>query len=161
MQETWVQSQIGKIPWRRKWQPTPVFLPGEFHGQRGLVGSSPWDHKQSDVTELLALWSMITRKIQNQVTFRSVTQSCPTVCDPHEHMGPYQASLSLTLSCSLLKLISTQSVMPSNHLILCHPLLLCFLSFLASGSFPMSQVFKTDGQSVGASASVLPMNIQG
>jgi len=33
---------FGKIPWRREWQPTPVFLPGEFHGQRSLVGSSPW-----------------------------------------------------------------------------------------------------------------------
>ena len=35
---------VGKIPWRRKWQPTPVFLPGEFHGQRSLVGYSPWCH---------------------------------------------------------------------------------------------------------------------
>ena len=42
---------FGKIPWRRKWQPTPVFLPGEFHGQRGLVGYSPWGHKESDMTE--------------------------------------------------------------------------------------------------------------
>ena len=33
---------VGKIPWRRKWQPTPVFLPGEFHGRRSLVGYSPW-----------------------------------------------------------------------------------------------------------------------
>ena len=42
---------IGKIPWRRKWQPTPVFLPGEFHGQRSLVGYGPWGHKESDTTE--------------------------------------------------------------------------------------------------------------
>ena len=34
---------VGKIPWNRKWQPTPVFLPGEFHGQKSLVGYSPWD----------------------------------------------------------------------------------------------------------------------
>ena len=40
------------IPWRRKWQPTPVFLPGKFHGQRRLVGCSPWGHKESDTTEL-------------------------------------------------------------------------------------------------------------
>ena len=33
---------VGKIPWRRKWQPTPVFLPGKSHGQRSLVGYSPW-----------------------------------------------------------------------------------------------------------------------
>ena len=51
MQETWVQSLIGKSPWSRKWQPTPVFLPGEFHGQRSMAGYSPWDHKESDTTE--------------------------------------------------------------------------------------------------------------
>ena len=36
---------VGKIPWRREWQPTLVFLPGESHGQRSLVGYSPWSHK--------------------------------------------------------------------------------------------------------------------
>ena len=46
---------IEKIHWRRKWQPTPVFLPGEFHGQRSLVGYSPWGHKESDITEWLSL----------------------------------------------------------------------------------------------------------
>ena len=40
-----------KIPWRRKWQPTPVFLPGEFHGQRSLAGYSLWNRKESDTTE--------------------------------------------------------------------------------------------------------------
>ena len=44
-----------KIPWRRKWQPTLVFWPGEFHGQRSLVGSSPWGRKESDTTERLTL----------------------------------------------------------------------------------------------------------
>ena len=43
----------GKIPWRREWQPTPVFLPGEFHEQKSLVGHSPWGHKELDVTEQL------------------------------------------------------------------------------------------------------------
>ena len=42
---------VGKIPWRRKWQPTPVFLPEEFHGQRSLAACSPWGHKESDKTE--------------------------------------------------------------------------------------------------------------
>ena len=45
----------GKIPWRRKWQPTPVFLPGESHGQRGLVGYSPRGRKELDTTEQLHL----------------------------------------------------------------------------------------------------------
>ena len=44
---------VGKIPWRRKWQPTPVFLPGESHGQRSLAGYSPRGHKESDTTERL------------------------------------------------------------------------------------------------------------
>ena len=42
---------VGKIPWRRKWQPTPVCLPGEFLEQRKLVGYSPWGHNESDRTE--------------------------------------------------------------------------------------------------------------
>ena len=44
---------VGKIPWRRKWQPTPVFLPGESHGRRILVGYSSWGRKESDTTERL------------------------------------------------------------------------------------------------------------
>ena len=46
---------IGKIPWRREWKPTSVFLLGEFHGQRSLVGYSQWGHKESDMTEQLSL----------------------------------------------------------------------------------------------------------
>ena len=44
---------VRQIPWRRKWQPTPVFLPGESHGRRSLVGYSPWGRKESDMTEWL------------------------------------------------------------------------------------------------------------
>ena len=44
---------VGKIPWRRAWQPTPVFLPGEFHGQGSLVGYRPWGQKESDRTGAL------------------------------------------------------------------------------------------------------------
>ena len=42
---------VEKIPWRRKWQPAPVFLPGESHRQGRLVGYSPWGHRESDITE--------------------------------------------------------------------------------------------------------------
>ena len=42
---------VGKIPWRRAWQPTPVFLSGKSHGQRCLAGYSPWGRKESDTTE--------------------------------------------------------------------------------------------------------------
>ena len=44
---------LGRFPWRRKWQPTPVFLPGESHGRRSLVGYSPRGRKESDTTERL------------------------------------------------------------------------------------------------------------
>ena len=47
----WFNPWVGKIPWSRSWQPTPVFLPGESHGQRSLEGYSPWGHKESDTTE--------------------------------------------------------------------------------------------------------------
>ena len=46
---------MGEIPWRRIWQPTPIFLLGEFHGQKSLAAYSPWDHKESDTTEQLTL----------------------------------------------------------------------------------------------------------
>ena len=42
---------LGKVPWRREWPSTLVFLPREFHGQRSLVGYSSWGHKESDMTE--------------------------------------------------------------------------------------------------------------
>ena len=50
-----VPGSPGKIPWRRKWQPTQVFLPGNFLGQRSLVGCSPWYLKESDTTEPITL----------------------------------------------------------------------------------------------------------
>ena len=55
MQETLFDPCVRKIPWRRKWQPTPVLLPGKSHGQRSLVDYSPWDHKELDTTEQLHL----------------------------------------------------------------------------------------------------------
>ena len=73
-----------------------------------------------------------------------------------------QASLSITNSWNPPKPMSIESVMPSSHLILCCPLLLLPQSLPASGSFPMSQLFASSGQSIGASAStsVLPVNTQ-
>ena len=74
----------------------------------------------------------------------------------------HQAPLSFTISQSLLKLMSIELVMPSKHLICNFPLSSCLQSFPASGSFPVSQIFISGGQSIGASASAsfLPMNIQ-
>ena len=52
---------VGKILWRRKWQPTPILLPGKSHGQRSLVGCSPWGPKESDTNERLHFLSFSQR----------------------------------------------------------------------------------------------------
>ena len=96
----------------------------------------------------------------HSVQFSSVDQSFPTLCDPMDCSMP-----GLPVhpnSQSLLKLMSIESVMPSNHLILCHPLLLLPSILPSIRVFPMSQFFTSSGQSIGvsASASVLPMSIQ-
>ena len=54
LQETWVLSWVGKNPWRRAWQPTPVSLPRDSHGQRSLVGYTPQDRKESDTLKQLS-----------------------------------------------------------------------------------------------------------
>ena len=55
LKETWVDPRVGKIPWRRKWQHIPVFLPGESHGKKSLAGYSPKGHQESDMTEQLSM----------------------------------------------------------------------------------------------------------
>ena len=60
-----MQDVIGNIPiWRRKWQSTPVLLPGKYHGQRSLVGYSPWGRKESDTTEQLPFTHSRATKFQ-------------------------------------------------------------------------------------------------
>ena len=92
------------------------------------------------------------------VQFSSVAQSCPTLCDPWTTAR--QAILSITSSQSPPKPTSVESVMPSNHLTLCRPLLLLPSIFPASGSFQISHFFTSRGWSIEASAWVLPKNIQ-
>ena len=58
MQETWVQSLGCGDPWRRKWQPTPVFLPGKSHGRRSLEGYSSWGHQEN----IFKIYKHITTK---------------------------------------------------------------------------------------------------
>ena len=56
---------VGKIPWRRKWQPAPVFLPGESHGWRSVAGYSPWGHKEtqlSNFSEYVMYWWLKSKK---------------------------------------------------------------------------------------------------
>ena len=70
MQETWFNPWVGEIPWRRDWQPTPVFLPGEFHRQRSLAGYSPWGRRESDTTGQLST---------HMIFFR---EKLPFLCNP-------------------------------------------------------------------------------
>ena len=121
-----------------------------------------------------------TRKIRTQINlspgFHGVYYLKRMVDRDNEHIGSIQllihvqlfptpwtvalqASLSITNSRSLLRLMSIESVMPFNHLTLVVPFSSCLQSFPTSGSFPMSQFFVSGGQNIGASAStsVLPM----
>ena len=82
-----VRDVGGKIPWR-EWQPTPVFLPGEFHGQRSLVGYSPWGLKESDMTERLtqttktphAMHSLAKKKRGSDKSKRNIMYSTIHLC---------------------------------------------------------------------------------
>ena len=98
----------------------------------------------------------------NKCQFSSVQSLSPVRLFATPWTAARQASLSITNSWSLLKLMSIESVMPSIHLILCHPLLFLLQSCSASVSFQVSQLFESGGQSIGVSASesVLPVNIQ-
>ena len=74
MQETqdqslgWEDPLVGKIPWRKKWQPTLVFFPGKFHRQRSLAGYGPWVPRESQVTEqlILSLLLLLTNFIRTK-----------------------------------------------------------------------------------------------
>ena len=63
---------FGKIPWRRAWQATSVFLPGESHGQRSLAGCSPWGRKESDTTEHLSTVRPIPASVSRELSSHSL-----------------------------------------------------------------------------------------
>ena len=106
---------------------------------------------------------MFTEDQIYSLSFQSVQFSCSVMSDS---ATPWtvacQASLSFTNSWSLLKVMSIELVMPSNHFILCRPFSSRLQSFPASGSYPTSRFFASGGQNIGvsASASVFPMNSQ-
>ena len=112
---------------------------------------------------IFSLWFIQRLKKDNSIKYFVVAiWSISSVqCFATPWTAAHQASQSFAISQSLLKLMSIESVMPSNHLIFCHLLLLCLQYFPASGCFLMSWLFPSGGQSTGASASatVLPMNI--
>ena len=110
---------VRKIPWRRKWEPTPVFLPGKSHGQRSLVGYRPLGHTESDM-------ALESKPSPHQ--FSSVAQSCPPLCNPMDCGTP-----GFPIHHQLLKLAETQV----HHLLLCHPPLLPSI-------FPSIRVFSKE-----------------
>ena len=209
-----------KIPWRRKWQPTPVLLPGKFRGQRSLVGYSTWGRKEMDMTECTHThththahtlgsrtfyFSMYSHMISGHILFTQMNDwqmtrlgnSCyrrnfpfkkiqhahphrAAVCQlthgkwlirfhkgglsnthrmqcPHLNQGfdsatpqtvARQALLSSTLSRSVLKFTSTESVMLSSSSFATPSF--CLQSFPGSRSFPMSWLLASSGQSTAA-----------
>ena len=72
---------VGKIPWRRRWQSTLVFLPGKSHGQRSLVSYSPWGCKR-------VRYVLVTKQQQYVYAAAKSLQSCPTLCDPIDGSPP-------------------------------------------------------------------------
>ena len=92
--------QVRKIPWHRNWQPTPVFLPGKFHGQRCMAGYSPWDSKESDRTVWLTFtFHFFSTDATNQSHSSNLQPSWWVLCicnSQAAHPGPS------TLSCTSL-----------------------------------------------------------
>ena len=74
---------VGTIPWRREWQPIPVFLPRESHGQRSLVGYSPWSYKESDTTE--TTWHACKIYCIYVKVKVKITQSCSTLSNSMDY----------------------------------------------------------------------------
>ena len=105
---------VSKIPWRRKWQPTPVFFPGKFHGQRSLMGYNPWGCKELDMTD----WTFMQRVITG-TSFHVLIFHCLCSC-----FCPFSNFF-------LFLLVSSESVYSRYFLPFCN------LSFfpLFSGSF--------------------------
>ena len=139
---------------------------GDDDGGR-LDGKTRWGHiMQTPWVPHPFPWSLSTSLCSGWLgttgIFVAVVQSLSCVWSfATSWTAAHQASLSFTISWSLLKLMSIESMMSFNHLILCHPFSACPQISPASGSSPMSQLFRSGGQNIGASASVLPMNIQG
>ena len=85
---------VGKIPWRRIWQPTPIFLPGEFQGWKSLVVYSPRGRKESDTTEQLHFLSFFPSTLQVMLAFADMVETLIHTKPP--------VSVSVQFSCLLL-----------------------------------------------------------
>ena len=126
---------VGKIPWRRKWWLTPVSLPGKSHGQRSLVGCSPWGLKELDPTERLTLTSVQFSHsvVSDSLRLYKRQHARPPCPSPTPRVHPKPCPLSWCCHPTISFVVPFSS---------------CHQSFPASGSFPMSQLFASDGQSI-------------
>ena len=92
---------VRKIPWRRAWLPTPVFLPGEFHGQRCLADYSPWGPEELDTTEWLTLslfmfsWDVYHNRLVTDMRIQlcSIKPDIKNFCKKHKTMPPFSPIL--------------------------------------------------------------------
>ena len=133
---------IGKIPWRRKWQTTPIFLSGESHGERSLADYSPWYRKRVRPN----LMPTPPAPAPPSVQFSRSVMSDSLQSHGLQHARP---------PCSSPTPRAYSNSCPSHQW--CHPTILssvtpfssCLQSFPASGSFPMSQFFTSGGQNIG------------
>ena len=139
-------------------------LRGQCGGRRGAgqMGRGAGSHMVVNVVVTVCVYMHIHIYILHIFAVVQLLSCVQLFVTPWVMTAAHQAPQSFTISWSSFKFMSIESVIPSNHLILCHPLLLLPSIFPASGSFPISQFFESGGQSFGvsASASVLPMNIQ-
>ena len=94
---------VRKIPWRRKWQPTPVFLPGKSHGQRSLAGYGPWGHKESDMT---------SNKHFHFFSFSYTHTHTYTHTDTHTHKYIYMYTYILFIFFSIMVYHRTLNTVP-------------------------------------------------
>ena len=151
MQKSWLGKQrmlTNIVIMKIVYSVESVCLPDSQRAEQCLSSVVPW-----------SIYALHLPKGLQPGVFRSVQFSHSVVSDTL-WTAAHQTSLSITNAQSLLKLMVIKLVMPSNRLILCHPLLLLSI-FLSMRVFPVTQLFTSGGQSIGASASVLPMNIQG
>ena len=97
--------------WRRKWQPTPVLLPGKSHGWRSLVGYSPWGHQESDTTERLHFHFSLSCVGEGN----SNPLQCSCLENPREGGAWWAAVYRVAQSQTWLKQLSSSSILSCNH----------------------------------------------
>ena len=99
--------KVGKIPWRRKWQPTSVSLPGESHGQTSLESYSPWDCTESDMTEPLSIHIKRESSPLTHVNWKNIIT---------HNLAPFITRASITGSVLFLELYKHNSFNPHHNL---------------------------------------------